>query len=119
MAATVWLGPLCHGSVFNVDDKPFTVVGITPAGSFFGDTLRTTPPDFFLPLTTEPYVEVDADLNKYDTHWLKLDRPHPARRGARIYSLKCAWNSSNGYTLTGGEMSADDRVRVPRTRLCS
>lgn len=59
--------PSVIGGVFDVDDKPFTVVGITPPG-FFGDTLRSTPPDFFLPLNTEPLVEVDADLNKYDTH---------------------------------------------------
>ena len=32
------------GSVFNLNDKPFTVVGITPPG-FFGDALRFTSPD--------------------------------------------------------------------------
>jgi len=45
------LDPSVIGSVFNLSDKPFTVVGITPPG-FFGDTLRA-PPDFFLPLATE------------------------------------------------------------------
>src|SRR6266496_5013815 len=54
------------GSVFNLDDKPFTVVGIAPPG-FFGDTLRNSPPDFFLPLNTE-----QSDLSKYNTHWLDL-----------------------------------------------
>src|ERR1700722_11652120 len=74
--------PSVVGSVFNVDDKPFTVVGVTPPG-FFGDTLRSTPPDFFLPLNTEPYVESDADLNKYDTHWLELiGRIHPGAKPA-------------------------------------
>ena len=63
--------PSVIGSVFNLNDKPFTVVGITPPG-FFGDTLRTNPPDFFLPLNTEPLVHVETDLNKYDTHWLEL-----------------------------------------------
>ena len=63
--------PSVIGSIFNLNDKPFTVVGITPPG-FFGDTLRSTPPDFFLPLNTEPYVETDTDLNKYDIHWLDL-----------------------------------------------
>src|SRR6266403_5900137 len=58
--------PSVIGSVFNLNDKPFTVVGITPPG-FFGDTLRNTPPDFFLPLATE-----DDDINKPDTHWLDL-----------------------------------------------
>src|SRR6184192_4662352 len=60
--------PSVIGTTFTVDGKPFTVVGITPPG-FFGDALRNTAPDFFLPLNTEPYVQVDADLNKYDTHW--------------------------------------------------
>ena len=58
------------------------MVGITPPG-FFGDTLRSTPPDFFLPLNTEPYVESDADLNKYGHTLAGVDRPHPARRTAR------------------------------------
>ncbi len=60
------LDPSVIGSVFNLDDKPFTVVGITPPG-FFGDTLRDAPPDFFLPLHTE-----DKDVNEPDTHWLDL-----------------------------------------------
>jgi predicted permease len=63
--------PSVIGSIFNFNGKPFTVVGITPPG-FFGDTLRSTPPDFFLPLNTEPLVESASDLKKYDTHWLEL-----------------------------------------------
>ena len=74
------------GSVFNLNDKPFTVVGITPPG-FFGDALRPNPPDFFLPLTTEPLVQVDTDLNKYDTHWLALiGRIQPGATPASIES---------------------------------
>src|SRR5205807_4674747 len=57
--------PSVIGSVFNLNDKPFTVVGITPPG-FFGDALRGTPPDFFVPLNTEPFAQSDTDLNKYD-----------------------------------------------------
>src|SRR5712671_828798 len=63
--------PSVVGGVFKLNDHSFTVVGIAPPG-FFGDTLRSTPPDFFLPLTTEPFVEADADLNKHDIHWLDL-----------------------------------------------
>jgi hypothetical protein len=51
--------PSVIGGVFDINEKPFTVVGITPPG-FFGDTLRRSPPDFFLPLNTEPLVRVDA-----------------------------------------------------------
>src|SRR5207249_3262403 len=53
------LDPSVIGGVFNFNDKPFTVVGITPPG-FFGDALRPTPPDFYLPLNTQPLVQVDA-----------------------------------------------------------
>src|SRR5262249_20442310 len=53
--------PSVVGATFTFNDKPFTIVGITPPG-FFGDTLRGTAPDFFLPLNTEPVVQTDTDL---------------------------------------------------------
>jgi len=56
--------PSVIGSVFNLSDKPFTVVGITPPG-FFGDTLRDNPPDFFLPLAAE-----GEDISKPERAWL-------------------------------------------------
>jgi len=51
MSYRLWQGrygsdPAVIGRTFNVDEKPFTVVGIAPPG-FFGDTLRSTPPDSF------------------------------------------------------------------------
>src|SRR5258708_22171330 len=61
--------PSVIGSVFNLDDKPFTVVGITPPG-FFGDSLRKSPPDLFLPLNTERLF--DGDLYTINNHWLDL-----------------------------------------------
>src|SRR6266478_1924113 len=78
------LDPSVIGSVFNLNDKPFTVVGITPP-RFFGDTLRAAPPDFFLPLTAEPFVETDADLNEHNLHWLDLiGRIQPGAKPASI-----------------------------------
>ncbi len=107
--------PSVIGSVFNVDDKPFTVVGIAPPG-FFGDTLRNPPPDFYLPLNSEPFVESDADLNKYDTHWLELiGRLQPGARPASVEAemrvalkqwLRAHWD----------EMSRANLVPEPRRR---
>src|SRR5437667_1154517 len=108
--------PSVVGSVFNLDDKPFTVVGITPP-VFFGDALRDTPPDFFLPLNAEPFVQVDADLNKYDTHW--LDLIGRIRPGAKPASIEAEMRVELKQWLRShwGEMSANDRAKFPNQTL--
>src|SRR5260370_38456570 len=100
------------GAAVNLNDKPFTAVGIAPPG-FFGDTLRSTPPDFFLPLNTEPFVQSDTDLNKYDPHWLELiGRLQPGAAPATVEAeMRVAlkqWLRSHW-----GEMSPNDRARFP------
>src|SRR6266487_5111835 len=104
--------PSVIGSSFSVDGKPFTVVGLAPP-RFFGDAPRNTAPDFFLPLNTEPFVQVDADLNKYDTHWLDLigriqQGATPASVEAQMRVALKQWLRSHW-----GEMSANDRARFP------
>src|SRR6266576_2377445 len=104
------------GSVFDIDGKPFTVVGITPPG-FFGDSLRSSPPDLFLPLNSEPYVESDADLNKVDTHWLELiGRIQP---GANPASIEAEMRVELKQWLRShwSDMSANDRARFPEQTL--
>jgi predicted permease len=108
--------PSVIGSVFDIDGKPFTVVGITPPG-FFGDSLRSSPPDLFLPLNIEPYVESDADLNKVDTHWLELiGRIQP---GANPASIEAEMRVELKQWLRShwGEMDANDRARFPEQTL--
>lgn len=108
--------PSVIGSAFNFDAKPFTVVGITPPG-FFGDTLRNGPPDFFLPLNTEPLVEADADLNKVDLHW--LDLIGRIRPGAAPSSIEAQMRVKLKQWLRShwGDMSANDRARFPAQTL--
>ena len=110
------LDPSVVGGVFNLNDKPFTVLGITPPG-FFGDALRDTPPDFFLPLNAEPFVQVDADLNKYDTHW--LDLIGRIRPGAKPASIEAEMRVELKQWLRShwGEMSANDRAKFPNQTL--
>jgi predicted permease len=110
------LDPSVIGGVLEVDGKPFSVVGITPPG-FFGDSLRSSPPDFFLPLNTEPYVESDADLNKLDTHWLELiGRIQP---GANPASIEAEMRVELKQWLRShwSDMSANDRARFPEQTL--
>ena len=108
--------PTVVGGVFHVNDKPVTVVGIAPPG-FFGDALRNTPPDFFLPLNIEPFVEVDADLNKYNTHWLDLiGRIQP---GANPESIEAEMRVELKQWLRShwAEMDANERVKFPEQTL--
>jgi predicted permease len=104
--------PSVIGGAFNLDEKSFTVVGITPPG-FFGDRLRSIPPDFFLPLNAEPFVEADADLNKVDTYW--LDLIGRARPGAASASIEANMRVELKQWLRShwGDMSANDRVKFP------
>ncbi|SPE35758.1 conserved membrane hypothetical protein [Candidatus Sulfopaludibacter sp. SbA3] len=108
--------PQVIGSVFNFNDRPFTMVGIAPPG-FFGDALRGNPPDFFLPLNTEPFAESDADLDKTDTHWLELIgrmRPgaNPASIEAEMRVALKQWLRSHW-----ADMSANERAKFPEQTL--
>jgi len=58
------------GSTFTINRIPFTVAGVAPPG-FFGDTLRSDPPDFWIPLASEPALDrQNALLNNPAQHWL-------------------------------------------------
>lgn len=64
--------PSILDSIIYIQAKPFTVIGIAPPG-FFGDRVTDTPPDFWMPLHTEPYIEAgDAILHEPESHWLYL-----------------------------------------------
>jgi predicted permease len=103
------MDPSVIGSVFTLDTKPFTVVGITPPG-FFGDSMRDNPPDFFLPLATE-------DLNDASTHW--LDLIGRIRPGASSSSIEAEMRVELKDWLRShwGEMNANDRAKFPEQTL--
>jgi predicted permease len=78
--------PSIVGSTIYIQARPFTVAGIAPPG-FFGDRVTNTPPDFWAPLATEPYVYGSgSNLHDADTTWLYLlGRVRP---GTNIGSLQ-------------------------------
>ena len=76
MAYRVWqekfaLDRSVVGTTVNVNGTPITIVGVAPPG-FFGDTLRGNPPDFWMPLATEPIVNRGGWVDNADLHWLFL-----------------------------------------------
>jgi predicted permease len=105
------LDPSVIGSVFTLDTKPFTVVGITPPG-FFGDTLRDTPPDFFLPLAIGT-----SDIGEAHTHW--LDLIGRIRPGASPNSIEAEMRVELKQWLRShwGEMNANERAKFPEQTL--
>ena len=62
--------PTVIGSNFTIAGAPFTIAGIAPPG-FFGDTVDSDPPDYWLPIATEPHVRGKQSLlNHQDNNWL-------------------------------------------------
>lgn len=95
--------PSVLGSTFVMEGHPFTVVGIGPAG-FFGETLRSDPPDFWIPLQQEPLINGDrAILNQSFSAWLRVIgrlRPGASVDGmaARLTGVLRQWmQTDSGY----------------------
>ena len=64
--------PSLVGSTVIIDGVPFMIAGVAPR-DFFGDTLRPDPPDFWMPLSSEPIVHKDTALLEHaDGHWLYI-----------------------------------------------
>ena len=108
--------PSVVGSVFDLDGKPMTVVGVSPPG-FFGDTLRDTPPDLFLPLAIEPLVQRDTRMSRADDHWLELIGR--IKLGAVPSSIEAQMRVELKQWLRShwGEMSANERAKFPEQTL--
>jgi macrolide transport system ATP-binding/permease protein len=66
------------GSTVYVQTHPFTIAGVAPPG-FFGDRVIANPPDFWMPLSSEPLIEgANSALNQVDEDWLyMLGRARP------------------------------------------
>jgi predicted permease len=122
MSYRVWqqkygLDPSVIGAAFNINNKPFTVVGITPPG-FYGDTLRNTPPDFFLPLATEPVVRGDSSILQLgDRHWLHMIGR--IRAGYTAASIQAQMRVELQQWLQShlGDMGPNDRSRLSQQTL--
>ena len=69
--------PRIVGSSFILDSHPVTIVGITPPG-FFGETLRSDPPELWLPIQQEPLFRGKNSLLHKFPAWVRvIGRLHP------------------------------------------
>lgn len=111
------LDPDVVGGAFQINGKPFTVAGIAPPG-FFGDKLSSAPPDFFLPLSTEPYVQGDSSmLDQPNRHWLALiGRVRP---GFNVLAMETQMRVALQHWLQShlADMSPNEKTRLAQQTL--
>jgi predicted permease len=95
--------PSVVGSSFIIDGHPFTVVGVAPPG-FFGDTLRSDPPEIWIPLQQEAMMDGDTNLlNSQFSAWLRvIGRLRPGASttgmGPRLTAILRQWMQKDaGY----------------------
>jgi predicted permease len=97
----IWQGtyggdPSVVGSSYIVEGHPFTVIGIAPPG-FFGETLRSSPPDIWLPVQQEPLIAGQGSLlHQSISAWLRvIGRLRPgatvAGMGPRLTGILRQW----------------------------
>ena len=106
--------PSVVGSAFDLNGKSFTVVGVAPP-EFFGDAIRRTPPDFFVPLNTEPLFE--GDLYTPNNHWLDVigrirSGVAPTAAEAEMRVVLKQWLRSHW-----ADMTANERAVFPQQTL--
>lgn len=122
MSYRVWaqnygLDPSVIGATFNINDKPFTVVGVTPP-SFYGARLSSAPPDFYLPLAAEPLIKGESSiLNKPDTHWLNVIGRVSPQTNIALIEAKMRVELRQWLESHRSEMSASERTELPRQTL--
>jgi predicted permease len=88
--------PAVVGASFIIEGHPFTIVGVAPPG-FFGETLRSDPPEIWLPLQQDALMTDNKGLlNSPFSAWLRvIGRVRPgattAAMGPRLTGMLRQW----------------------------
>jgi predicted permease len=95
------------GAGFVINAQPVTIVGIAPPG-FFGDRIRSNPPEFWIPLAAEPLIEPSASLmNAPELDWLDLiGRVNP---GANTKAMEAQMQVELRQFLLSPESKVEER----------
>jgi predicted permease len=101
--------PNVIGATFYIQNKPITIVGISPPG-FFGDRIDSNPPALWIPLNVEPILEGETSILKQpDTNWLYVlgrIKPgvNPGSLQAKLSNQLRQWLATQtAYTINGAQ----------------
>jgi predicted permease len=111
------LNPSVVGETFAINGHATTVIGVAPPG-FFGDTLRSDPPDFWIPLAMEPVLRHDtSQLNHKEMYWLyAMGRLRPEAQPRQVEARMTAelrqWLSDQN-----GVLNDQTREQIAKARM--
>ena len=110
------LDPAVVGAAFTINQMPYTIAGIAPPG-FFGDRVRPDPPDFWLPLASEPLLNgQNGILNRPGFHWLYvIGRVKPGMQTAGIQPRVTA--QLQQWLSVQPDMSRQDRAKIGKQQI--
>jgi predicted permease len=123
MSYHVWLeqyglDPSVVGGTFTINQAEYTIVGIAPPG-FYGETLRSDPPDLWVPLADEPqaYRRPNPLVQSPRLEWLYLmgrltPEKNPARLEAQLTVELETWLESHRDLF-----AENARPDIPRQRI--
>ncbi len=107
--------PSVIGATFQINSKPFTVIGVAAPG-FFGAAMRAwNIPDFWMPLSQEPVLQGETSRLKVpDANWLDIIgrvRPgtNPRALEAQLKTELRQWQTSHL-----ADMSPEDKEYLPK-----
>jgi predicted permease len=109
--------PSVIGALFHINGKLFTIVGVAPP-DFYGHALTNLPPDFYLPLATEPLVKGESSLlRKTDVAWLNVIGR--IRSGSSVAGIEAQMRIELQDWLKAhwSDMSAAERSQLPQQSL--
>jgi macrolide transport system ATP-binding/permease protein len=108
--------PSVVGSVFYINTKPATIIGIAPKG-FYGDRVDTNPPKYFLPMNAMDSVIGAPYFNDPDTQWAYvIGRIKP---GTSVPALQAKASALLKQTYAPLKTFTDPRAQkvLPRTHV--
>ena len=112
--------PSVVGSSPLIEGRPFTIAGVAPPG-FYGETLRSDPPDFWIPVQQEPMLAgANSALHQSISAWFRvIGRLKPGAKvdgmSARLTAFIRQWlEHDSGYPP---EWMGEIRRLLPNQRI--